>query len=357
MRSRRSGFTLIELLVVIAIIGILAAMLFPVFARARESARKIQCLANVKNIALAVQMYLTDYDRLWPSAIDPGLAQYMSSGGGVGPGGGADDPGPTCKYAWEGNPYEQPPIVLDEYIKNRDVWRCPSARIMHGPIWILGPPRDGGPWWHRLQEDEGQWGKNQPYMLCQSPYPPGWGGSVTDSLLQDQLASTRSNETGANGVFMSGYAQPRSLWDLSTSAMQDAATWIVVGEYGIRGWMDWPGMTQFAYSDLCKTSSGQVYAELQGCSCCVDWSNCPDSRNCSYVPALKFWTDSSIRSQYTRHLGGSNLGFADGHAKWYASEAMLQSRSDCPLYTPFNDGTMAIGSPQTCGVYCCGLTL
>jgi len=59
MMARRSkGFTLIELLVVIAIIGILAAMVFPVFARARESARKTVCLSNVKNISLAIQMYL-----------------------------------------------------------------------------------------------------------------------------------------------------------------------------------------------------------------------------------------------------------------------------------------------------------
>src|SRR5512135_211244 len=61
--QRRKGFTLIELLVVIAIIGILAAMLFPVFARARESARKVQCLSNVKNIAMAMQMYLGDWDK------------------------------------------------------------------------------------------------------------------------------------------------------------------------------------------------------------------------------------------------------------------------------------------------------
>ena len=54
MRRRYRGFTLIELLVVIAIIGILAAMVFPVFARARESARKAVCLSNVKNIALAI---------------------------------------------------------------------------------------------------------------------------------------------------------------------------------------------------------------------------------------------------------------------------------------------------------------
>jgi prepilin-type N-terminal cleavage/methylation domain-containing protein len=63
---RHRGFTLIELLVVIAIIGILAAMVFPVFARARESARKAVCLSNVKNIALAIQMYLSDHNDTFP---------------------------------------------------------------------------------------------------------------------------------------------------------------------------------------------------------------------------------------------------------------------------------------------------
>jgi prepilin-type N-terminal cleavage/methylation domain-containing protein len=70
---RRRGFTLIELLVVIAIIGILAAMLFPVFARARESARKTQCLANVKNIAIALNMYLADWDKGFPRETNAGV--------------------------------------------------------------------------------------------------------------------------------------------------------------------------------------------------------------------------------------------------------------------------------------------
>src|SRR5512136_1989840 len=80
MVTRRfKGFTLIELLVVIAIIGILAAMLFPVFARARESARKTQCLANVKNIAMALQIYLTDYDRFPPKHSDEECRSFLDS--------------------------------------------------------------------------------------------------------------------------------------------------------------------------------------------------------------------------------------------------------------------------------------
>jgi prepilin-type N-terminal cleavage/methylation domain-containing protein len=62
----RKGFTLIELLVVIAIIAILAAILFPVFAQAREKARQTGCLSNVKQIGLGIQMYVQDFDEYVP---------------------------------------------------------------------------------------------------------------------------------------------------------------------------------------------------------------------------------------------------------------------------------------------------
>ena len=68
----KKGFTLIELLVVIAIIAILAAILFPVFARAREKARQSTCLSNVKQIGLAILMYVQDYDERMPMLYDLG---------------------------------------------------------------------------------------------------------------------------------------------------------------------------------------------------------------------------------------------------------------------------------------------
>jgi len=64
---RRRGFTLIELLVVIAIITIMAAILFPVFAKAREQARKATCASNLRQIGMALLQYVQDYDERWPS--------------------------------------------------------------------------------------------------------------------------------------------------------------------------------------------------------------------------------------------------------------------------------------------------
>src|SRR5471032_2965994 len=79
---RSRGFTLIELLVVIAIIAILAAILFPVFARARENARRTACQSNLKQIGLAFMQYVQDYDELQPSG-----NSYDNSAVGI-PGGG-----------------------------------------------------------------------------------------------------------------------------------------------------------------------------------------------------------------------------------------------------------------------------
>src|ERR1051326_640189 len=102
----RSGFTLIELLVVIAIIAILAAILFPVFAQAREKARQTMCVSNMKQIGLGVMMYAQDYDEKMPY---------------------------NYEYLWDANGKQIPGTLLwwqdlvRPYVKNEAVYTCPSA--------------------------------------------------------------------------------------------------------------------------------------------------------------------------------------------------------------------------------------
>jgi len=110
----RRGFTLIELLVVIAIIAILAALIFPAFARARGKAREAQCASNLRQLGLAIEMYASDYDELFPFAVDA--------------------PDSYCPQIWATHPQWQALIpqmprlkdVLQPYIKSRELLHCAS---------------------------------------------------------------------------------------------------------------------------------------------------------------------------------------------------------------------------------------
>jgi prepilin-type N-terminal cleavage/methylation domain-containing protein/prepilin-type processing-associated H-X9-DG protein len=317
--SRRRGFTLIELLVVIAIIGILAAMLFPVFARARESARKIQCLSNIKNIALAYQMYLTDYDRFNPSEHRAEVIDYFNGGQGSGLGCGCGN-GRTCctDRIAQANPYLKLPVILDEYIKNRDIWRCPSAPTSQ-TFQILDPflnstGRDD--WFLRFKESQSGCPR---FRSCSSPYPTGWGGPVTDT----QQGGVWCGPDLGTGAFEQSIGVVIT-YDMSTSSINDPAKFVVCGDGGINhsGGMD--DATQLAYPDTCRLRG-------VGCSesCGGDWENCSQSRDCSPPRSdpnkWKWATDPQTRKTLARarHMGGDNLGFADGHAKWMAAEAIL----------------------------------
>jgi len=114
----RRGFTLIELLVVIAIIAILAAILFPVFARAREKARQASCQSNQKQLGLGILMYIQDFDELLPWCCVPTAR--------------TNDPNNNVTINWR--PYSNTTTALnyngliDPYLKNRQIYECPSSR-------------------------------------------------------------------------------------------------------------------------------------------------------------------------------------------------------------------------------------
>src|SRR5437867_1928522 len=112
-RPRFGAFTLIELLVVIAIIAILAAILFPVFAQAREAARKTTCQSNLKQISTGAMMYTQDYDEIMmPSYVSTNLPYCFSTGV-------AKEPGQWAGWL----------DLIQPYIKNMGVARCPSANF------------------------------------------------------------------------------------------------------------------------------------------------------------------------------------------------------------------------------------
>jgi len=118
-RSQKRGFTLIELLVVIAIIAILAAILFPVFAQARAQARKTSCTSNFRQQAVALTMYIQDYDSTYP------INSYTGSYSAV------DDTN------WG--------LLIQPYVKNLQIFACPGDPAGEGQGMLdLGPPTAAG---------------------------------------------------------------------------------------------------------------------------------------------------------------------------------------------------------------------
>jgi len=158
-RDQVEGFTLIELLVVIAIIAILAAILFPVFAKAREKAKQTACTSNVMQLSKAMMQYIQDYDEIFPpsnTTTGPGNNWQMGAGSFPckpcrvrwiataqqpdAPGYGLVTPKPDDHLAYDPRQFFMP------YIKSVDVFKCPSdtgvstvtadpSNTLHEPVW------------------------------------------------------------------------------------------------------------------------------------------------------------------------------------------------------------------------------
>lgn len=160
---KRKGFTLIELLVVIAIIAILAAILFPVFSRAREKARSANCQSNLKQIALASTMYSSDNDEIFPSYyMDPAAVGFTG----------------TAAYSWR--------VLLKPYVKNVQLFQCPSYRPSSQ---YSGGACDVG--------ENGGYGMNVYHYLAGAPTPPG--GQADSSVGDASNVITYTDYTGGIG--------------------------------------------------------------------------------------------------------------------------------------------------------------
>ena len=168
---RRCGFTLLELLVVVAIIAILAAILFPVFSRARENARRSSCQSNLKQIGLGLYQYLQDYDEIMPRS-------YYGTSSGA-------DKTTSPKYKWMDAIYP--------YVKSEQIFVCPSetnASYRYSGNLAAGEESD----------DYGSYGQNGAYSATGDLFtPPRSSGLYQIHLAQIGSAAQTIWATDING--------------------------------------------------------------------------------------------------------------------------------------------------------------
>lgn len=194
-RRKIAGFTLIELLVVIAIIAILAAILFPVFAQAREKARQASSSSNVRQLGLAVNMYKQDYDERFP------FGGWLPDNNGSG--------------EWQN--------TVMPYIKNKGIFRCPSTTDLDED------PNDPTAW---------AWNRNPvSYMynnMLARDRQPVSDATVTAPADCWMLVDGHSDWGGREGVDWAG--RPNTVWLMENTTFGDRASLV-------NGWLSWQGFT------------------------------------------------------------------------------------------------------------------
>jgi prepilin-type N-terminal cleavage/methylation domain-containing protein/prepilin-type processing-associated H-X9-DG protein len=262
MSNRKSAFTLIELLVVIAIIAILAAILFPVFAQAREKARSTACLSNVKQLTLGWVMYAQDYDEQFPQW---DWGKSYSGGSGVG----VEKNNATSLWL----------NAIYPYVKNAQVYKCPSDARPKSQL------TDSWASWFNLATVTGF---NPAIYDGKTVTPVTYGANEPLTVSYPGLAAM---DRPAETLLISDSITTLSSWD---------------------GFDDW----RAARSANAPASDLRLNARMRRAA--YTNSDCVTAINGDYWGSNTYW-QGAYDSKYEKcamHQGGLNVGFADGHAKY-----------------------------------------
>ncbi len=274
VKDVRRGFTLIELLVVIAIIAILAAILFPVFARARAKARQASCQSNLKQLALAMLIYCQDYDGKFPIATPSCVA-----------GNGQD--GLTAPW-W---------MLIMPYVKNEQLFACPSYPHNVNNAGLCG-------------------GANCSQRLTSVDKAPiSYGYSIAIGSHESWVTGPSQPWTACCGS--RGGSEEELKYPAESFLLADSARANVGG--GL-----WAGGAICAGSFTDGVCAPIVFsAYLNGCP----QPGCPPSKTLQQrLDELGVSTDDVCR-----HNGGANIAFADGHVKWFRAENIKGKEAGGPI--------------------------
>jgi prepilin-type N-terminal cleavage/methylation domain-containing protein/prepilin-type processing-associated H-X9-DG protein len=268
-RKRSSAFTLIELLVVIAIIAILAAILFPVFAQAKLAAKKTSALSNIKQLSLAENMYLADFDDMFPEAVLGGCTGEATSNNSI----------------WS--------RTIHKYVKNRDIFKDPTASTP----------------WPGFRYDSSQAATD----VGARPYDTPCGTTGTAGLRGD----LRSMTLGLNRQFFSYYICGQDTGQIGCSLTywepaEDPSS--CAPYYTSASRIDAPA--QFVL--FAPTTPDCLTGQIPYVASAVDPMN-----------AKGGWASMS-----SRQGEGGNIGFADGHAKFYPArrDSELEALAGSPSF-------------------------